>query len=75
MSEIYEGIPRLLPRPKVHCRVHKNLPLDPILWQMNPVHNPSPYFFTMYHHRPIYVWVSWMISSLQVFRLKLYTYL
>jgi hypothetical protein len=33
---------------KVHCHVRDRLPLIPILSQMNPVHNFSPYFIKIY---------------------------
>lgn len=30
--------------PKIHLRVHKSLPLDPILSQMNVIYSAIPYF-------------------------------
>jgi hypothetical protein len=35
-----QEIPSLLQKLKVHCHLHKSPPLDPVLSQMNPVHNP-----------------------------------
>jgi len=39
-----QQIPCLYGLPKVHYHVHKNLPLDPILSQITPVHTFTPYY-------------------------------
>jgi len=46
-------IPRLLRNPHVHYRVHNSPPVDPILRQMNPVHN-FPSSFPKIHYNIIF---------------------
>jgi hypothetical protein len=43
-SKSQEEIPRLLWKPKVHYRVHKNPPPVPIMAHKNPIHTLQPYF-------------------------------
>jgi hypothetical protein len=47
---------------KVHYRVHKSQPLDPIMNHFNPVQTPSPphtqFLYDLTYYIPINTWVS-----------------
>lgn len=46
-SERHE-FPHLLRNPKVNFRVNNSLPIDPILSQLNPVHDSRPFSFNIH---------------------------
>jgi hypothetical protein len=43
-----QEIQRILWNPEAHYRIHKTLPMGPILILSNPVHTLAPYFFNIY---------------------------
>jgi len=59
-AQIVKKLPSSYGTRKVHCLVHKSLPLGPILCQMNPVHILTPNFLNVCAH------VIEMVYSLKV---------
>jgi len=67
-----QEIPYLLWNPKSLYYIHKSLPKDTTLIQLNAAHNLTPYFVQIHCNTVLQlnIYISHVVSSLQIFHLK-----